>query len=1289
MKTASPLGYGGGSGEEFVRNGDRMALFSETCCGFLASDGITSNSLVVERLDTDEACEKNPLNLHHYPNHFERCVFTLTRIDIWDSQGLGNVTGDPLLYGQVITLRHIYTDTLLCVNRRTQSTVAVGCNKVGLVERSQIKDRSHYFKILPRYKVRSEGDRVRSTDQIMLKPELEERYLHVTELEQHVTSTTDSFYVPRNSDAAPGSECWKFEVNISNTPAEWRVHIFDTQAEEEDHTVVRVGTPIAIFHKEREGFAAAAHHTESTAPDAKDTLVYLNIPQRTNQRTYNIETLSYSVNCVWMIERANTTLGGPVMLVPGYPRRPTYRIKHLASHRYLAVVPDRAGIMRTTLLSSDDFHKYDGSKSGSTRERGPRGRMGSRTDDDSQASDDDSNAGDDKRVAAAAAASLKADEDGHDDRGDHGSPLSSSSVLVQTQTFHDPTSPQGLPQPPGSASLRGSIHGRSRDSTPSPPFGERTASTVAMSREGAGGGSAGGAGGAGGNEGSKPREISFQIPSIASIERQRKKEKTKKPLDQMKGRAHPPTTTLFYIYPLDEGQTKLHSATTFTKMQHVDTRRWVQVRGSAGQAVRRTPQRSQFQQALLKKNSLSQHALKSKLNRGSLSDEASRESLGSEPDAGGLFAEASERLSADAVPVESHSPPAEKHVDKNVFKIIPTERRTHDDVWCIARVPQEKLLGLNTVVECKAKLQQYIYHFTSDEVATVETKRSTMLGHQTKLKLEQLIVFCSDSKEKDPLLRDGLPLPTNQELLFSQDIHKLLMRMLGMKAASTIDLSIGKLCYWLLRAMIKGSTQNASQLLRYIKVFKAHICNPGYGVCDMLLELYRNNKHVLDDVDEGLIQQVVDYIMVNGIAAAPFNLLAALCVCNGEAVPRAQACVLDVLLANPALIMHTLVSHDNRVFVKIPAETVVAGKPQRTRRSSRTPTTPPTGLSRSESSPRQSPAGSPVAPFEQPGPIFAYGSWVSVHDFCSLPNKIAEFYKAMLGLFVSLCRGNHTRALVEVRRWMPADAVLALIGHESVYWGERVAEQAILWDIQAVTFDLALHAHIIPTSSTPPQGASRLVVAWHDTATCDPTARSSCYVAAQHPVTQSLKAASKEFLGRNARLVYTHKEKSQLVSSMLVLWLEVIRRSLFDRTELDEMLPHVTRLMDGTTDMLTETDDRIDFTSSTILGAGLRSGTKKSSDRESEQRAEERRQYNEYSALVMHTKLLATELFNSRLEHEASFTQLKLIDGFKKKMEKIEPRHTPPPSPRKRGGQTPPRGGGGGGSGGESAAGGA
>ena len=1106
--------------EDYIRNGDRMSLYCEGCSGFLAADGITSSDVIVERLELEE-CE--PGRLKYYPNHFERCVFTLNRIDIWDAQGLGAGTGEPLQYGQIISLRHDYSNSVLCVDRRTQSSLsaAIGCLKTRLSKAAG--DRSNYFRILPRYKMRSEGDKVRRSDRIILKRDGDDHFLHVTE---ELDSVVDTISSP--------SLYWRHEVNVGNSPTEWVIHVYDSKGEDEDEATIRVGMPIALFHKEREGFATASHSSldEHSSQDRPE--VYLDIPNRANQRTYNIESLKFSVNGVWMFEHANTTLGGIVALNSGR-HIPAYRIKHLASHRYLAITKDRNGENKTTLVS----HQMEF---------------------DPVCSED----GDDNSYVLETSKSSIIDDDQLD--------------IPRVEIIEPPKdSGSALSNDSGCKSLQ----------IPVPT-----------------------------HSGAYTRKRSPRLP------------------DKARGREKPSDTTLFWIDPLDDGQNTLQSSTTFIRVQHVQSKCWVHVCGGSLHAVSKK-ETKRIPSFHLGKRPTSSHSM----SVHKVPSEATLSPLGDRSD---------ENLSRS---IQSLSFGQTQTVDKTEYQIVPTEKRAHDDVWCVIKVPQTRLLGLNTVVECKDILEQFILEVNNREDGGVPPG----LIIQTKIKLQQLIDFCveprTDLYDSGEVPRaadqlkfkdavdihsdvESLPISESQELLFSQDIHAVLFGMLqpkreGFYTSRVIDDS-HRLCYELLRVMVKGSSERAAKLLPSMALFRKHLGNPKYGVCDLLIELYRNNRPVLDDLNLSLVGDIVNYLTDFGLQPALLKLLSTLCICNGSGIQRNQRAVLAHLKESPRLIIDTIVTAEGEIWVRTPPETTMFGaKARQGVRKNRKNRHSITHIKEDRSR-----------------------TWITLGELCSAaknsPNRnLVSYYREFLGVLSNLCHDN-VSALVDVRRWMPLGVVKVLLGSTTGYLSEYRGPRKVLDDMLAVFVNLAIHVHIIPKYPEAALDPSRLVVAWYafeesSLSFTQPEGLQS------DQLTPLLKQASLAFLRENTQQFYKEPATNRLTSSLLTFWQEVVTRKLFSTDEINELLPILSKLLNGQTDA--SSSDKTFVPGTPTSGDWLRRGT----SRKTTLFEESRRYYNEYSAVIMQSKLLAAQVFGLRLEFEAVEALYELIFAFKEEVPAAPP----------------------------------
>ena len=136
--------------------------------------------------------------------------------------------------------------------------------------------------------------------------------------------------------------------------------------------------------------------------------------------------------------------------------------------------------------------------------------------------------------------------------------------------------------------------------------------------------------------------------------------------------------------------------------------------------------------------------------------------------------------------------------------------------------------------------------------------------------LTRLILFCTESRDADPLTRTGVPIMGHQVLLLDTNAHGVVMQMLsapfresaGVAAMYTLadlrDPKNADLCqccalgYRLLKQMVYGAPAFALRLAEYIPFMQAQL-----GYCrlaaDTLSEMFHNNRKLLDELPERLV----------------------------------------------------------------------------------------------------------------------------------------------------------------------------------------------------------------------------------------------------------------------------------------------------------------------------------------------------------------------------------------------------------------------------------------------------
>ena len=266
-----------------LSEGDVIALFTDErdSNGYLSSDllnicGASSEHLVVasgRRLSSGE--------LLHPPGFQSRCLF---RVEAARSRG-GGGEGD-ILYGQPIVLIHLVTD--MCIACTSPNEVmllpAVPEGETG----SRRIPQGGYFFAEPRYKLRSEGDRISAGDHILLHSRrYAGSYLHINRqvrpkyaaIDTQVATMAAAAGAAVEARGEPAAADELDEVNEEDDNAllvrevacaaqvsllaarpvhDWVVQRFASSAavaveQHLGHVPLRAGDCLRLFHREREG----------------------------------------------------------------------------------------------------------------------------------------------------------------------------------------------------------------------------------------------------------------------------------------------------------------------------------------------------------------------------------------------------------------------------------------------------------------------------------------------------------------------------------------------------------------------------------------------------------------------------------------------------------------------------------------------------------------------------------------------------------------------------------------------------------------------------------------------------------------------------------------------------------------------------------------------------------------------------------------------------------------------------------------------------------------------------
>ncbi|XP_019849951.1 PREDICTED: inositol 1,4,5-trisphosphate receptor-like [Amphimedon queenslandica] len=258
--------------------------------------------------------------------------------------------GSPVLYGDSIQLQHVASKKFVKVCSEASKTQS---NNL-LVSLSEENFEECIFKILPRYKVRSEGDEVRYNDQLKIENiKNQGQYLHCSG--PNHTLETARFNVL--------TDC--FELNLSATESALTlIPHYSPSVNKHPDKALRAGTCVRLFHSVDECYIVAegsfAFAKESFA-SLKGTIVNERSDpiiedvhcrvRRVDSRKHNAP--STSSNTYWQIEKQEDPRSGDVI---AWMDR--CRLKHLPTRCYLAVVEDM-GQWKVTLKEKTSDNDLD------------------------------------------------------------------------------------------------------------------------------------------------------------------------------------------------------------------------------------------------------------------------------------------------------------------------------------------------------------------------------------------------------------------------------------------------------------------------------------------------------------------------------------------------------------------------------------------------------------------------------------------------------------------------------------------------------------------------------------------------------------------------------------------------------------------------------------------------------------------------------------------------------------------------------------------------------------------
>ena len=255
-------------------------------------------------------------------------------------------SGDPavktLQYGQTVRLLNVFSNLYLS----SVDTEGEGA-RVVLEHPRDVKDmvddtgmRRDVWKLLPRHKVRDDGERIRRGEQLFLMNVACGFCLNPAPMKgpgvELWCGLNDETLLKRSVEPPARQAC----ALGTDTRGAWAINLFEDQAPVDRHhrhhtpqkNAVRCLDMVVIFHKEMEGFLTApAVGADADAVAGRDAALFLE-PCAVDKSTYSVLELPYSTNALFEVSAEDPTAGGGVE----YKKR-RYRLRHVASQMYLTL----------------------------------------------------------------------------------------------------------------------------------------------------------------------------------------------------------------------------------------------------------------------------------------------------------------------------------------------------------------------------------------------------------------------------------------------------------------------------------------------------------------------------------------------------------------------------------------------------------------------------------------------------------------------------------------------------------------------------------------------------------------------------------------------------------------------------------------------------------------------------------------------------------------------------------------------------------------------------------------
>eukprot|EP01059_Diplonema_ambulator_P003248 TRINITY_DN1291_c0_g2_i1.p1 TRINITY_DN1291_c0_g2~~TRINITY_DN1291_c0_g2_i1.p1 ORF type:complete len:2382 (+),score=530.56 TRINITY_DN1291_c0_g2_i1:118-7263(+) len=298
-----------------LQYGDEITLSPILTEGHLCGGFV--NGKCYPTVTVHEGCSVEGLGVVTAPKEFERCVFSILRpTEDMTGDGVRSVT-----YGSCVRLCSVVTNQVLqVVMQDTEEGERVGLCFAGRDDGLTLEET---FRLLPRGKIREEGEVVRAGEQLLVESVSTAKYLAVGPSFSRITFSS----LP-NKGCKPTGRCVEL-LDAPTVETVWAIEAFDARSAQPEPTsggtLLRVGDPVVLFHKEKEAFLEGDPSTS--------TVLFTAV--KPPKATYSVRDVPQPSTAIWIIESNSIMTGGSISAATLGGPQVTYRLRHLATGKYL------------------------------------------------------------------------------------------------------------------------------------------------------------------------------------------------------------------------------------------------------------------------------------------------------------------------------------------------------------------------------------------------------------------------------------------------------------------------------------------------------------------------------------------------------------------------------------------------------------------------------------------------------------------------------------------------------------------------------------------------------------------------------------------------------------------------------------------------------------------------------------------------------------------------------------------------------------------------------------------